>query len=199
MFSEAVARFSDALFAVFDHPGRTTADTRHAVRAFLSPHGFPGCEPDVVQRAVPDTLPAADAGISDPEGVGFDKEPVERRIDRTAHEAVVKIVPRRGKGLIRPDARDDLIDDGFRLFHDHCGFLSLRGPEHRNVVFGHDDLCRPHVAQLLFSGEQAVVFCRVSDLAAAVHDEPDAFRADKLRSGKPVGHDPRGYATRMSE
>ena len=157
--------------------------------AFLAPDGFAVFEPNVVRRTLTDALPAAGAGIRCPKPGGFHDEAVEDRVDRSAHEAVIEIASRRGKGLSVFQAGDDLCNRWFCLFHDLPGLLRLRHGEHCDVVFWHDDLRRAHVAQPLPLHQPPVVLGRIADFAAAVHHEPDALRSGQLRLSEPVGCD----------
>ena len=159
--------------------------------AFLAPDGFAVFEPNVVRRTLTDALPAPGAGIRCPKAGGFHDEAVEDRVDRSAHEAVIEIASRRGKGLSVFQAGDDLCNRWFCLFHDLPGLLRLRHGEHGDVVFWHDDLRRAHAAQIFLPGKLAVILCRVPDFAAAVHHKPDAFRPGQFRQDKPVSYDPR--------
>ena len=59
---KAIARLTDALFAVLDRIDWTVTDARHAVCAALSPDRLAVFERDVVHRAALRALPAADAG-----------------------------------------------------------------------------------------------------------------------------------------
>ena len=50
---------------VFDRFRRTVADTRHAVRAGISPHGLFVRQPNVVQRAKPFAFSTSHTGVLD--------------------------------------------------------------------------------------------------------------------------------------
>ena len=87
-----VARLSHALFAVFDGFLRAVTDTRHAMGTVFAPRRFPLFQMDIVQRTFSHALSAADAGITCRKRICFYKEPIENRVDRAAHEAVIKVV-----------------------------------------------------------------------------------------------------------
>ena len=62
--------------------------------------------------------------------------------------------------------------------------------EHGNVVFRHDDLGCAHVPQVLLGCKLPVIFCRIADLAAAIHHKPDALCPGQLGVAQPLGHHP---------
>ena len=90
---------SPALFAVLDGLFGAVADAGHAVGAVFAPDRPAAFQMDVAQRAQLHALTAADAGIRCPEGIGFYKKPIEHRVHRAAHKAVIEVVSWRGKLL----------------------------------------------------------------------------------------------------
>ena len=186
-----IPRLTDALFAVLDRADRTIADARHAVGTVLAPNRLAVFQRDVIHRTALCALPAADAGIRDSKGIRFDEAFVEDRIDRTAHKAVIEIVPRRRERLVGLNRGDGAVDVRFGLGDDFPRFVRLRRGEHRNVVLRHDDLRRAHAGNALFRAELAIILVGIADFAAAGHNEPSSLRAAQLRFQKPVAHDAR--------
>ena len=65
--------------------------------------------------------------------------------------------------------------------HDAFGLFPLRGLEHGDIIFRHDDLCRALILQALLFGKDTIEFCGIADLAAAIHHKPDALCRKQLR------------------
>lgn len=184
-----IPRFAETLFAVFDGFCRAVADAGHAVGAVLAPDRFAVMQGDIVGGTTPDTLTAADAGAAYSEGIRLNKERVEERIDSTAHEAIVEVAARRGKVSIRLNGGDGALNTRLGIDYDFSRFVRLRGIEHGNIVFRHDNLCRAHIGKVLCFTEGLVVFIRIANLAAAGHDKPRPLRADEVSFQQPVLHD----------
>ena len=113
-----VTRFSYTLFSVFDSLGRKKADAGHAVRAILSPDRRLIDQADIIYRTSPDTLPTACACIARPEYFGLNNNTIENRIDRTAHQAIIKVIPGRRESFAIFEMRDNLINTRFCSGHD---------------------------------------------------------------------------------
>ena len=184
-----VTRFSYTLFSVFDSLGRTIADAGHAVRAFLSPDRLLIDQADIIYRTSPDTLPTACACIARPECFGLNNT-IENRIDRTAHQAIIKVIPGRRESFAIFEMRDNLINTRFCSGYDLPCLLRLRRPEHRNIIFRHNNLSRSHVTQMLSCSNFPIVPGSISDLSAAVHHEPDASGVSPFCSGYPCRYNP---------
>ena len=140
--------------------------------ASFAPNRLAVFQRDVVHRTALRTLPAANAGIRYGKSIRFHKKFVENRVDRTAHKAVVEVVPRRREWLIALNRRNSSVNARLGLGDDFVRFVSLGRGEHRNVVLRHDDLRRAHAGNRLFRAKFAIVLVGVADLAAAGHDEP---------------------------
>ena len=91
---------AEALFDVLDGFRRAAADARHAVSAVAAPDRLAVLNRDVVHRAKPGTLTAADAGIAGRKGICFDEERIEDWIYRAAHKVVVEVIAGRCERLI---------------------------------------------------------------------------------------------------
>ena len=137
--------------------------------AVFAPDRLSVFQTDVVQGAQLHALTAADAGIRCPEGIGFYKKAIEHRVHRAAHKAVVEGLSRRRKLLPSSELGQHLLKRRLCLFHDAPRLLLLGCIEHSNVVFRHDNLGSPHIIQVFLRRKLPVVFCRIADLAAAVH------------------------------
>ena len=70
------------------------------MRAVFAPFGAGGGKFDIVKRADFYALCARNTFIGRIEFIGFYEEFIENRIDRTAHEFIVKIVPHGGETLV---------------------------------------------------------------------------------------------------
>ena len=185
---EMISGFPDAFLAVLNGLRRTMADTRHAVGAVAAPDRPAILERDVVCWAEPDTLAAAGAGIAGRKRLRFDKERIEDRIYRAAHEAVVEVTTRRRECLTGRDGRDCAGNVRLRFDNDLPRLLRLGRVEHGNVILRHDDLRRTHIGELFFSAKHMVIFGGIADLAAAGHDEPRLPGPKELRPTQPVLH-----------
>ena len=172
---------AQALFAVLDGFRAAAADARHAVGAVAAPDRLAALDRDIVRWAEPGTLTAAGAGITGRKGICFDKERIEDRIHRAAHEAVVEVIAGRREGLIGRDGGDHTVNVRLCLGNDLPRFLRLRCVEHSNVVFRHYDLRRAHIGELFLPAEGTVIPCGIADLAAAGHDEPGLSGIGKVR------------------
>lgn len=183
-----ISGFPDALFAVLNGLRRTMADAGHAVGAAAAPDGLSVLDHDIVGRAGLRTLTAAGAGITGRKRLRFDKEGIEDRIHRTAHETVVKVIAGHRECLAGRDGRDCAVNVRFRPGDDLPRLLRLGRIEHGNVILRHDDLRRTHNSELFFPAERMVVFCGVADLAAASHDEPRLPGPGELCPAQPALH-----------
>ena len=119
------------------------------------------------------------------------KKPIEHRVHRAAHKAVIEVFSRRGKFLPGFELGQHLLKCRLCLLHDALCLLLLGCIEHGNVVFRHDDLGCAHILQLLLRRKLPVVFCRIADLAAAVHHKPDALCPGQRGLTQPLRHHPR--------
>ena len=137
-----ISRFADALLAVFNGFRRAITDAGHAMGAGLTPHGFSVFHADVVHGTFPGALAAADAGVPRPEGGRFYEASIENRVHRAAHEPIVEVISRGGKGPAGPDVLDDRVNLRFRPLHDFSGRRRLGRVEHGDIIFRHDDLRR---------------------------------------------------------
>lgn len=185
---EMISGFPDALFAVLNGLRRTMTDTRHAVGAVAAPDRPAVLNGNVVGRAEPDTLAAAGAGVARRERLRFDKERIENRIHRAAHEAVIKVIAGHRECLAGRDGRDCAVNVWLRLGNNLPRLLRLGRVEHGNVILGHDDLRRTHIGELFFLTKRMVIFGGIADLAAAGHDEPRLPGPKELRPAQPVFH-----------
>lgn len=183
-----ISGFPAALFAVLNGLRRTMADTGHAVGAVAAPDRPAVLNGNVVGRAEPDTLAAAGAGVARRERLRFDKERIEDRIHRTAHEAVVKVIAGRRECLTGRNGGDCAVNVRLCPGNDLPRFLRLGRIEHGNVILRHDDLRRTHIGKLFLPAECVVVFGGVTDLAAAGHDEPRLPGPGALRPAQPALH-----------
>ena len=99
-----------ALFAVLDGFRTAVTNARHAVGTVAAPDRLSVLNRDIVHRAEPDALTTAGAGFASRKGICFDKERIEDRIHRAAHEAVIEIVAGRCELLPRLDSRDGSVN-----------------------------------------------------------------------------------------
>ena len=104
-----------ALCSVLDCSCRAGGDARHAMRAVFAPFGAGGCKFYIIKRADLYAHPTRNAFIGRIEFIGFYEEFIENRINGTAHEFIVKIVPHGGKMLVSLYKYDGFIHfrDGF--------------------------------------------------------------------------------------
>ena len=188
---------AQTLFAVLDGFRATAADARHAVGAVAAPDRLAVLYGDVVRWAEPGTLTAASTGITGHKGICFDKERIEDRIHRAAHEAVIEVSSWRRERLIRRNGGDHTVNVRLRPGNDLPRFLRLRRVEHSNVIFGHDDLRRAHIGELFLLAERTVILGSIADLSAAGHDEPHLHPIGKVRFCQPIPHNARN-APRVS-
>ena len=183
-----ISGLPEALLAVLNGLHWTMADARHTVGAVAAPDGPTVLNGNVVGRAEPDTLAAAGAGVARRERLRFDKERIENRIHRAAHEAVIKVIAGHRECLAGRDGRDCAVNVRFRPGDDLPRLLRLGRIEHGNVILGHDDLRRTHIGELFFPTKRMVIFGGIADLAAAGHDEPRLPGPKELRPTQPVLH-----------
>lgn len=186
-----ISGFSDALLAVLNGLRRTMADTRHAVGAVAAPDGPAILDSDVVGRAEPGTLAAAGTGVAGRKRLRFDKERIEDRIHRAAHEAVVEVIARRRECLTGRDGGGRTVNVWLRFSDNLPRLLHLGCVEHGDVILWHDDLCRSHIGELFLLAERAIIFGGIADLAAAGHDEPCLLAPGELRPAQPALHQTR--------
>ena len=116
-----IARLSDALFPVLDRFCRAITDARHTVGAFLTPNRLAVLLPNIVHGTFHGAFTAADTGIGRPKGIGFYNEPIEYRIYRAAHKAVIEVVSRGGKALPCSDTRNGIRNIRLRFPYDLFG------------------------------------------------------------------------------
>lgn len=188
---------AETLFAVLDGFHTAAADARHAVGAVAAPDRLAVLNRDVVRWAELGTLTAAGAGIAGRKSICFDKERIEDRIHRAAHEAVIEVIARRCELLARPDGGDYTVNVRFRSGNDLPRFLRLGRVEHGNVIFRHNDLRRAHISELFLLAERTVIPRGIADLTTAGHDEPCLRPAGKVRFCQPSPYNARN-APRIS-
>ena len=179
------------LFAVLNGFCRAATNARHAVGTVATPDRLAVLNRDIVCRAEPDTLTAADAGVAGCKGICFDEERIEDRIHRAAHKAVVEVIAGLRERLIRCNGGDHTVNVRLSLSNDLPRFLRLRHVEHGNVIFGHDDLRRAHTGELSLLAERTVIPSGIADLTAAGHDEPCLRPAGKIRFCQMIPNDAR--------
>lgn len=177
-----------ALFAVLNRLGRAAADTRHTVGAVSAPDRSAVLNCDVVHWAEPGAPAAAGAGAAGCERRRFDKERIEDRIHRAAHEAVIEVIAGRRERLPGRDGGDCAINVRLRLGDDVPRLLRLGCAEHGDVILRHNDLRRTQIGELLFPAKRMVVFGGIADLTAAGHDEPRLSGRGELRPAQPAFH-----------
>lgn len=185
---EMISGFSGALLTVLNGLRRTMTDTRHAVGAVAVPNRPAVLNGNVVGRAEPDTLAAAGAGIAGRKRLRFDKERIEDRIHRAAHEAVIKVIAGHRECLVSRDGRDCAVNVRLRLGNNLPCLLRLGRVEHGNVILGHDNLRCLHIGELFFPTKRMVIFGGIADLTAAGHDEPRLLGPGELCPAQPVLH-----------
>lgn len=183
-----ISGLTDTLFAVLDGIRRAAADACHTVSAVAAPDGPAFLNGNVVGRAEAGALAAAGTGVASRKRLCFDKERIEDRIHRATHEAVIKVVTGRRECLTGRDGGGRTINVWLRLGNDLLCFFCLGCVEHGNVIFGHDDLCRPHIGELFFPAKCMVIFGGIANLTAAGHNEPRLPNFWELRLAQPVFH-----------
>ena len=137
-FFKMVTWLSDALLSVFNGFGWTIADAGHTVCTGVAPGGFTVLQVNVIHRAPGFASSTADTAFLRPKGVGFYKKTIEHRIDRAAHQTVIEIVSRCGKGAVCFYVSYNIGNMRLCLLNDPSGFIGGRGVKHGDIVFRHD-------------------------------------------------------------
>ena len=156
--------------------------------AAVSPNRLTDPQGDVVHGTNLGAPAAPGAAVPDAEGLRLDKERVERRIHRAAHEAVIEIIPGGGKGPLRPDGGDSRIDGRFGPGHNLPSFLHLGCVKHGDIILRHNDLHRSHAGQALSLAKGPVIPGGAANLAAAGHDKPHPLCSGHPGFQQPVPH-----------
>ena len=165
-----VSRFSKAFSAIFNGCCGTVTDAGHTVGAAVSPDGVAVLQCDIVGGTAQGALAAADAGIRNSKGVCLNKAGIENGVYRSAHEAVIEVAAGWRKDAVSFDGGNDAVNAWLGSFYDLPGLVCLWDLEHGDIVFRHDDLCRPHVLDAFRLTEFTVILGRIADFTAAGHD-----------------------------
>ena len=133
LFAEIMPGLSDGLFAVFNCFGGTSGNTRHAVRALISPNRLSVCCFDIIQRTALLTLPASGALIGYPESLCADHHGIHDGIEHFGPHGLAGLLL--GKRLVIPNYKRH-----FLCAHCLCGHFSggfLHYDRHHHSYFCH--------------------------------------------------------------